>query len=107
MKNLVVLSLVLLSAGGAAPAGAPDKEKVAELIKQLKGSDAAARGKAIEALGKLGPSAKEAVPALVDVIKKEKTFTLHPAGSKPPLRLLAIGALGRIGPDAREAVPVL
>ena len=53
---------------------------------------------AIEEIGKLGPKAKDAVPALMRII------TQHRGG---PLEAPAIVALGKIGPEAKAALPLL
>lgn len=50
---------------------------------------------AATALGKLGPEAQEAVPTLVEMLKKDAS------------RLRACQILGRIGPGAKAAVPAL
>ncbi len=47
------------------------------------------------ALGEIGPPAKDAVPALTDLL----------AGDRPDVVLQALVALGQIGPDAESAVP--
>src|SRR5262249_31211045 len=70
---------------------------VADLTKALAGKDEKEREKAAEALGRLGPKAKAAVPALVKLLK---------AGT-PAQREQAVRALGKMGPAAREAVPAL
>ncbi len=49
------------------------------------------------ALGKIGPAAKEAVPALIAALKDEDK----------DVRVYAASALGHIGPAAKEAVPAL
>jgi HEAT repeat protein len=59
--------------------------------------DARSRARAAEALGKLGPRAKDAVPALVAALDDDA----------PLVQLMAADALGRVGPDARAAVPRL
>ncbi len=54
---------------------------------------------AIDALGIIGPDAKDAVPALIEVLKdKNRTYVS---------RRNAASALGRIGPDAEASVPTL
>jgi HEAT repeat protein len=50
----------------------------------------------IEDLGEIGPAARAAVPALIDILKAKEKY-----------RRVAAGALGAIGPDARSAVPAL
>jgi HEAT repeat protein len=53
--------------------------------------------KAIEALGRFGPAAREAVPTLVEELREDR---LHD-------RRGIVFALTHIGPEAREAVPAL
>jgi HEAT repeat protein len=53
---------------------------------------------AVKTLGQIGPDAKEAVPALLDVLKAEVTLDMCRQ---------AIISLGHIGPNAMEAVPTL
>src|SRR5439155_8038 len=86
------------------------------------------RGRAAEALGRIGPAAKEAVPALARAMKDKDEVSVRAAAAEalgrvgaaavPELiealkgkdagqRALAAGALGRIGPGAKEAVPAL
>ena len=66
---------------------------VPELIALLNDADSFVRDFAASALGSIGPAAKEAVPALHELLKKS------PIG--------AACGLGGIGPDARDAVPDL
>jgi HEAT repeat protein len=56
------------------------------------------RQAAAEALGKLGPPAKSAVPALIGALEKDPW---------PAVRRFAAESLGWLGPDAKEAVPAL
>ncbi len=56
------------------------------------------RQAAAEALGKLGPPAKAAVPALVSALEKDPW---------PAVRRFAAESLGWLGPDAKEAVAAL
>jgi HEAT repeat protein len=53
---------------------------------------------AVKALGLIGPAAKDAVPALTDMLKDRKN---------PWAIQNAVDALGRIGPAAKDAVPAL
>jgi HEAT repeat protein len=62
-----------------------------------KSADPRERARAAQALGELGPKAKDAVPALVSALDDDA----------PSVRVDATVALGRIGPDARAAVPHL
>jgi HEAT repeat protein len=63
-------------------------------------SDKQTRLHALRALKRIGPDAKAAVPALIDVVKTDKA-------PSSPTCTEACEALGRIGPAAKEAVPVL
>ena len=51
------------------------------------------RANAAQALGKIGPAAKDAVPALIAVVKDERS-SIHEE---------AVNTLGEIGPAAAEA----
>jgi HEAT repeat protein len=54
-------------------------------------------GFAAQALGKMGPGAKDAVPALTKALGDQNAL----------LRLCAARALGEIGPAAKDALPKL
>jgi HEAT repeat protein len=56
------------------------------------------RRTAVDALGRIGPDAKDAIPTLVTVVKE----TEQPES----LRCTAARAIGRLGPDAKTAIPV-
>lgn len=77
----------------------PRKEWVPRLINDLQDQDAAVRNAAAKALGQIGPSAKEAVPALTATFE-DKNQDVH-------VRVTAADALAQIGPEAKEAVPAL
>ncbi|MHC4984071.1 MAG: HEAT repeat domain-containing protein [Planctomycetota bacterium] len=79
--------------GGAARGGIP------ELIELLKDKDDAVVMWVADALGAMGPAAKPAVPAMVDVVRDTKRG--------PLARGDAAWSLGFIGPAAEGAVPVL
>jgi hypothetical protein len=66
---------------------------VPELIELLDHADFIIKSHLCEALGRIGPSAKESLPVLMELLKE------HPF----PAAL----ALGGIGPDAKAAVPLL
>jgi HEAT repeat protein len=55
------------------------------------------RSSAAKAIGNIGPAAREAVPALIPMLKSEEACE----------RAAAAGALGKIGPAAKKALPVL
>jgi HEAT repeat protein len=108
---------------------------VPALIEALEIKDGRVQAYAAKALKQIGPDAKQAAPALIEVVKKHKDPThvarleaiaalgkIGPAAKdavptlieatkeKPPtspVRLVAVAALGQIGPDAKEAVPTL
>ncbi|NQU21814.1 MAG: HEAT repeat domain-containing protein [Candidatus Nealsonbacteria bacterium] len=65
---------------------------VPRLIKALEHADARARAAAI--IARIGPAAKEAVPALIEALKDENAQT----------RCEVLFAIAAIGPDAKEAV---
>jgi HEAT repeat protein len=73
---------------------------VPALRELLKGNNVTIQGEAAGALKLIGPDAADAVPELIDVVKKRKDAT-DIAG------LQAIDALGKIGPKAKDAVPEL
>jgi HEAT repeat protein len=74
---------------------------VVALADALTDADLLVRVRAAEALGWIGEGAKAAVPALLRVVKEERS-TSH-SRSLPDVRLPAAGALGSIG-DARPDV---
>jgi CubicO group peptidase (beta-lactamase class C family) len=96
-------------------------------MRALADSDASVREDAAEALGKCGPEAEPAIPALIRLLADRDPFVNGKSadalsrigtGSVPRLisalrdgetnvRWCAAIALGKIGADAREAVPVL
>lgn len=80
------------TAGGHASA-----EAVAELVRGLSLPDPAARARAAEAIGRIGPGAKAAVPALTKALQDRDLS----------VRAAAAYTLGEIGPDARGAIPNL
>src|SRR5262245_63821353 len=92
-----LLSLtLLLCAVVATPVPAQDREEpVSSWIKKLDSKYREERFKAALTLGKLGPAARTAVPALIEILQKDKD---------KPMRHLAADALGKIGPGASAAV---
>jgi HEAT repeat protein len=101
---------------------------VPRLIKALENDDM--QSLAVEVLRRLGPQAKDAVPALVLELKdpdpeyrREVEFALaaigpaaktavpalveHMTSDEPRVRYTACYALGKIGPDAADAIPKL
>ncbi len=104
MKTFLMLASLICILAFPALCGASDlkKEDVPRLIKSLKSTDAKVRISAAEDLGKIGAikasDAKDALPALIDVLKKD---------ADPNVRKAAATAMGRIDPDPKEAVPAL
>jgi HEAT repeat protein len=80
------------------PPPAPAGGDLPAILERLKAEKAPDRMEAAAAIGRLGPGAKAAVPALVAAFPQEKD---------PFARRAMIAALGAIGPEAREAVPAL
>ncbi len=104
------------------------EKAVPRLIKALESDDT--QGLAVEVIRRLGPKAKDAVPALILELKdpdpeyrREVEFALaaigpdakeavpalveHMTSDDPRVRYTACYALGKIGPDAKEAIPKL
>jgi HEAT repeat protein len=71
--------------------------QVVDLVRQLQSQNADDRRSAAQALEKIGPEAKEAVPDLITALKDQN----------PEVRRAAAYVLGKIGPEAKEAVPDL
>jgi len=88
-----------------APAGSPadppkpaPAEALPALLEKLRAEKPDVRMEAAAAIGRLGPQAKAAAPALLGAFPQEKD---------PFARRAMIAALGAIGPEAREAAPAL
>ena len=75
---------------------------VPALVEILNGPNRDMRVCAAEALGKIGPAARSAVPSLIRAIERPE-----PKHEPEILVAYAIRALGRIGPEANAAVPAL
>jgi HEAT repeat protein len=102
---------------------------IPELVKHLQDPQSTDRGEAAEALGRIGPDAKVAVPALLAALKDRQHLTPVRAAEAlwfvakhelaipmltgalkdpdPTTRCHAAYWLGRIGPAAKAAVPAL
>jgi HEAT repeat protein len=140
MKLLIGWLAVLVALAAVAPA-APQGDKKDKKDKEKKGydgltalshPDATVRYNSADLLAQLGPTAKFAVPALREVLEKEKSVPVRvkivealwkieksPASLLlPPLqqalkdknpdnRVAAAGVLGMMGPAAKNAVPAL
>jgi LemA protein len=96
--QIVLLALFLLPSLGSEAPG-QKKEDVPELVKQLKASVSDRRKAAAQALGRIGPDAKEALKPLAEAMKDAKFWDE---------RIAMIEALTTIGAESREEVlPVL
>ncbi|HEY7159489.1 MAG TPA: HEAT repeat domain-containing protein, partial [Gemmataceae bacterium] len=83
-------------------AGEGGEEALPELLARLKDEEPLIRELTIQAIGLLGPKARQAVPLLVDIVLHDPTDRWGYPFSK-----MAAQALGAIGPEAAEAVPAL
>jgi HEAT repeat protein len=72
---------------------------VPDLVRALGDPDPGVRLRAAEALARIGPDAKEAVPELIRLLSDEREHV--------ETRKAAAWALGQIGPPASGAVPEL
>ena len=105
------------AAGALGQIGSNAKEAVSALVQALKDNNdgvrryeetwlhpkkedgpSRLRRSIVEALGRIGPEAKEAVPLIVRSLKDDYD---------PNVRVAAVEALGEIGSEATEAVPAL
>lgn len=73
-------------------------DPVGHWAEKLTHANVQVRMEAVVELGKLGPKAAPAVPAIADRLESDKDERV---------RLAAAGVLGQIGPDAKAAVPAL
>lgn len=97
--TLLVVAVLALGLAPVRAAEPPEpaeatRKRVAELVEKLDDEDASVRAGAAEALVKLGPKAKGAVPALVKALGDKDERVLKPAGR----------ALIEIGPPAIPAL---
>jgi HEAT repeat protein len=78
-------------------AALPLETTVLSLADTLIHGDLQERRLAVRALGRFGPAAANAVPALIEALGDEKTWMRNDAAI----------ALGKIGPSAEAAIPAL
>jgi vesicle coat complex subunit len=106
------------------------KRKIRTCIKDLKEDCSLTRYHAVDTLGKIGPDAKAAVPAIIKALKDDNALVRGGAtealaeiapynrdvvlaliealkDKEPQVRGAAAKALSRIGPPAKDAVPAL
>lgn len=74
-------------------------QALTNLSAQLKAGETERRRSAATELGKMGPAAQAALPALIEAVGKR--------GEDSEVRRLAAAAVGSMGPYARDAVPTL
>ncbi|NQT90763.1 MAG: HEAT repeat domain-containing protein, partial [Candidatus Omnitrophica bacterium] len=86
----------------AAEALSKIKSTISPLIEALKDKDWIVRVLVAQTLGEMGPEAKDAIPALTEVLKTEAL-----KDEDWPVRYRAACALGEIGPAAKSAIPAL
>jgi HEAT repeat protein len=91
-ENALVRCRALSLLWSVAPKHPDIMPHVLDLLKQP-----ASRFELLDLVGRMGPAAARAVPALTDFVKDRD----------PNLRRQAIQALGRIGPAAKDAVPTM
>ncbi|MDP7162361.1 MAG: HEAT repeat domain-containing protein, partial [Phycisphaerae bacterium] len=75
------------------------------LIKALRDKDRSVHCNAARALGRMGPGARRAVPALIRVLHWNPNLKNPPTWPNMKLRAKALDALGEIGPVAKRAIP--
>lgn len=102
MKSLLsVLSVMCLLIGQGLLVQAADDD-VPALLKALKSKSAKTRSSAISDLARIGAikasDAREAIPQIVELLKKDKDADVRRAAAE---------ALGRMDPDSKQAVPAL
>jgi len=107
---LIVAVWPVLTSSGVCLAEEADNQssgkEVQVLIEQLNNDSPAVRAMAAEQLGKLGPQASAAVPALCRILKEKPVFHIESGdGSWLSPAVAAAGALGRI--QDRDALPAL
>ncbi|HJZ55559.1 MAG TPA: HEAT repeat domain-containing protein, partial [Gemmataceae bacterium] len=127
-----VLALVLPTAGYAQDKKEPEFGGIplSKWVEQLKSPDAEKRKDAAWAIARIGPAARDAVPALIETLKDEDAHVrwsaavalaqITPAAKDAvpvlieslkdkefAIRYRAVVGLGKIGPDAKAAVPAL
>src|SRR5262245_1029937 len=95
--HLRITGGILLSLLTIGVAWGADDSQIAEAVKILKSGNPAAQIEATDVLGRFGPAAKSAVPALVDALKS----------TDAKVQWHAARALGMMGPEAADAVPAL
>ena len=93
-KGFGIIFLLVVSCHTKGPT---DGKTVAEFEAMVRGTDRTAQAQGAIGLGRLGPTAAPAAPALIEALKCPAVL----------VRQNAALALGEIGPEARAAVPAL
>jgi HEAT repeat protein len=132
VKNIGYACLMATLAAGChakAQRSNPSEEQIPNLIQELKSGDDHGRAKAAEAIGRLGPEGKPALPALLLALRDEGELvrqnalraiiaigpdaraidglTIALRDSDDTVRALSASALGGLGPLARRSIPAL
>jgi HEAT repeat protein len=95
-------------AAGLALLGADAALAAQPLIEALKDETPEVAPAAARALGHIGPAAKDAVPALMELLPwPSEGVKFAAAADRAKLRTAAVWALGRLGPCAKPALPAL
>ncbi|MBC8235964.1 HEAT repeat domain-containing protein, partial [bacterium] len=81
-----------------------EEQDIEYLIEQLGGEDVSARLQAAEALGEIGSTAQDAVPALIEVLRDEGYNYLFKSFQAEAARRKAAWALGQIGESAKTVL---
>src|SRR6266478_5636526 len=89
-KGFGIIFLLVVSCHTKGPT---EGKSVAEFEAMVRGTDPTAQAQGAMGLGKLGPAASSAVPALIDALKSPAVL----------VRQNAALALGEVGPEARAA----
>ncbi|TNE44652.1 MAG: HEAT repeat domain-containing protein [Deltaproteobacteria bacterium] len=131
-RHLLWSGMVLLFLLGGCKKKGPQTHPATPLMKQLKSEEADKRKAAAEALGRLGPKARPAIPALANVLKNDednqvryaaaaalgrtklanpqvamRALTLALKSSDADMRLAAVKAIGNMGLAGLPAVSIL
>jgi HEAT repeat protein len=94
----ITLSLVVVGCHRKREPVMAHGKPTAHWIEELKQTDPKARKKAVDALGAIGKADREAIPALIGMVKDDEDATV---------RDQAVLALLTIGPDAKDSIPAL
>ncbi len=94
---------------GAVGSGPKERAAILPLLEALKDEDRIVREQAAKALSQIGARTEEAIPGLIDAMKKTAVPALLESlkDEDPVVRQHAAGALGKIGASTDRVVPAL